>query len=121
MSNSIQQIHLGDQTTLKGGDYKGSNSLYSFYTRVIYEFDNKYGMSASWRADGSSKFAEGNQWGYFPSVAVSWKLSNESFMEGTKKYIDNIKIRASYGETGNQNAPGGLYSAGITTLSLIHI
>lgn len=115
VSNSIQQIHLGDQETLVGGDYKGSGSLYSFFTRVIYEFDNKYGMSASWRADGSSKFADGKQWGYFPSVALSWKLSNENFMESTRKYIDNIKLRGSYGKTGNQNAPGGLYSSGLTT------
>ena len=116
VSNSIAQIHLGDPTTLTGGDYKGSTSLYSFFTRVVYEYSNRYGVSASWRADGSSKFDNGQKWGYFPSIAVSWKLSNESFMESTKKYIDNIKFRASYGETGNQNISGGAYSSGLSTL-----
>ena len=116
VSNNNPNIHLGDQTTLTGGDYKGSSALYSYYGRVMYDFANKYNISATMRADGSSKFAEGHKWGYFPAVAFSWKLSNEAFMESTKEYIDGIKIRIGYGETGNQNVSNGAYSAGITTL-----
>jgi TonB-linked SusC/RagA family outer membrane protein len=116
VSNNNPNIHLGDQTTLTGTDYLGSSALYSFYGRLVYDFGNKYNVSATMRADGSSKFAEGRKWGYFPSVGASWKLSNEAFMEGTKKYVDNIKIRVGYGETGNQNVSNGAYSAGITTI-----
>ncbi|MBZ4043000.1 SusC/RagA family TonB-linked outer membrane protein [Flavobacterium hibisci] len=115
VSNSNPNIHLGDQTTLTGTDYKGSTALYSYYGRLMYDFENKYNVSATMRADGSSKFAEGRKWGYFPAVAFSWKLTNEAFMDAVKKYVD-IKFRIGYGESGNQNVPNGAYSAGITTL-----
>ncbi|WP_348824515.1 SusC/RagA family TonB-linked outer membrane protein [Flavobacterium aestuarii] len=117
LSNDITSISLGDQETLVYSDYKGSAALYSYFGRLIYDFNDKYGLNVTMRADGSSKFAEGNKWGYFPSASVSWKLSNESFMEDTKKYIDNIKIRAGYGETGNQNIGGGAYLSNINKLN----
>lgn len=113
LSNDVTSISLGDQETLVYSDYKGSAALYSYFGRLVYDFNDKYGLNVTMRADGSSKFAEGQKWGYFPSAAVSWKLSNESFMEDTKKYIDNIKIRAGYGETGNQNISGGAYLSNI--------
>jgi TonB-linked SusC/RagA family outer membrane protein len=116
-SNDLHTISLGDQTTLQGNDYKGSASLSSYFGRLIYDFDNKYGLSASIRADGSSKFDKDHKWGYFPSVAATWKLSNESFMEGFNKYVDNIKIRVGYGETGNQNVQGGQYASNIQNIS----
>jgi TonB-dependent starch-binding outer membrane protein SusC len=116
LSNDVTSISLGDKETLVYSDYKGSASLYSFFGRLVYDFDEKYGVNVTMRADGSSKFAEGEKWGYFPSAAVSWKLSNESFMEDTKKYIDNIKFRAGYGETGNQNIGGGAYLSNIRRL-----
>lgn len=116
VSNNNPTINLGDKSTLIGNDYKGSSSLYSFFTRVNYEYNNRYGFTGTWRADGSSKFGDGNKWGYFPSAAASWKLSNESFMESTKKYVDNIKLRFSYGETGNQNIAGGAYTSRLTTM-----
>lgn len=116
LSNDVTSIALGDKATLVYDDYKGSAALYSYFGRLVYDFNGKYGLNVTMRADGSSKFAEGQKWGYFPATAVSWKLSNESFMEGTKKYIDNVKIRAGYGETGNQNIGGGAYLSNIRKL-----
>ncbi len=103
-TNDVHTINLADPTQTKTTGYQGSASISSFFARIIYDFDSRYSISASYRGDKSSKFDYINdkQWGYFPAVAGSWKLSNESFMEGTRKYIDNIKFRVGYGETGNQ-------------------
>src|SRR5690606_2875816 len=56
---------------------------------------------STFRADGSSKFAPGNQWGFFPSAAIAWRLSDESFMSGTKSFLDDMKVRLSLGSAGN--------------------
>ena len=76
----------------------------SYFGRANYIYDNKYYLSASLRRDGSSKFkfAE-NRWGTFWSVGAGWRISAEPFMEGTKSWLDNLKVRASYGVIGNQN------------------
>ena len=116
LSNDIHSINLGDQKTLVASEYKGENALYSFLGSLNYDFNNKYFLQGTIRADGSSNFAEDKRWGYFPSISGSWKISNEKFMEGTKEYIDNIKFRIGYGETGNQNISGGLYGSNIHTI-----
>jgi TonB-dependent starch-binding outer membrane protein SusC len=113
-SNSIQTVSVADASRSTVTDYKGSQGLSSYFSRIIYDFDNKYSAAISYRADGSSKFDTNNKWGYFPSASLSWKLSNENFMETTKDYIDNIKFRIGYGETGNQQIPNNLYSATLT-------
>ncbi len=79
--------------------------LLSYFARVNYDFEGKYLASATFRADGSSKFSEGNRWGYFPSAALAWRISSESFMESTHSWLDDLKIRASYGTAGNNNIP----------------
>ena len=76
-------------------------SMVSFFGRLNYSFDGKYLLQASVRADGSSVLAEGHKWGYFPSVSAGWRISEESFMAGTKSWLDNLKIRASWGLSGN--------------------
>lgn len=78
-----------------------SESLQSFLGRVNYSLFDRFLFTASIRADGSSKFQEGNQWGYFPSVSAAWKISDENFMDGANA-INNLKIRASYGIIGSQ-------------------
>ena len=83
------------------------DKLLSYFGRVNYDFESKYLVSATFRADGSSKFASGNQWGYFPSAAVAWRISSERFMEGTKSWLDDLKLRFSYGTAGNNNIPSG--------------
>ena len=112
-TNDIYGLNLSDPDGRTVTSYKGSQSLFSLFGRAIYDFDNKYSVSLSYRGDESSKFdpTTKNQWGYFPAVALSWKLSNEAFMENTKKYVDNIKFRFGYGETGNQQIPNNRYTA----------
>ncbi len=96
------------------------DKLLSWFGRVNYDFDSKYLFSFTFRADGSSKFAEGNRWGYFPSAAFAWRISSEPFMKGTQKWLDDLKLRISYGTAGNNNIPSGVslsqqYEAKATT------
>lgn len=96
---------------LTSGDIKGNYnewSMRSYFGRVNLSWDNKYLLEANLRADGSSKFAPGHRWGYFPSVSGGWRLSEEKFMEGTASWLDQLKLRASYGSLGN-NATTGYY------------
>ena len=75
--------------------------MQSYFGRVNYSYKSKYLLAASLRADGSSVLAKGHKWGYFPSVAVAWRVSDENFMESTRDWLDNLKLRASWGSTGN--------------------
>lgn len=113
-TNENHTINLANPANNKVTGYKGSSSLSSYFGRLIYSFNNKYSVTASLRSDKSSKFdpsSLGNQTGVFKSISGSWKLSNESFMENTRKYVDNIKFRIGYGETGNQQIPNNRYTA----------
>lgn len=76
-------------------------NLNSYLGRINYNYNRKYYLTASIRADGSSRFGAGNKWGYFPSAAASWNISNESFFEKLSKTVSDFKLRASYGRTGN--------------------
>ena len=77
--------------------------LSSFFSRLNYNFDETYLFSAIVRADGSSNFAEGNRWGYFPSVSAGWVITNEPFMEPAQNIMDYLKFRVSWGQNGNHN------------------
>src|SRR5690606_15890693 len=77
------------------------NELQSYFGRLNYGYQDKYLLTATMRADGSSKFGKNNKYGYFPSVALGWNLSNEDFLSGSN-LITNLKLRASWGQTGNQ-------------------
>ncbi|MDB5138851.1 MAG: TonB-dependent Receptor Plug Domain protein [Mucilaginibacter sp.] len=112
--NTIQTLNLGTQANNTLGEPKGSTSMESWLARIIYTFDNKYSITASDRSDRSSNFSQGHQTGYFPGVAVSWRLSEEPFMAGVKQFADNIKIRAGYGTTGNSNIPQYRYGTAIS-------
>jgi len=85
--------------------YNPDNKLLSFFGRVNYDFKSRYLFSATFRADGSSLFSKGNQWGYFPSAALAWRISEEEFMKGISSTLDNLKLRFSYGTAGNNNIP----------------
>lgn len=79
-------------------------AMNSYFARIDYSFGDRYLLSANFRTDGSSKFAKGNRWGYFPSVSGGWRISEESFFETLKeKAIQNLKLRASWGKLGNQD------------------
>lgn len=86
--------------------YSPDDKLLSFFGRANYDYKNRYLLSATFRADGSSKFLEENRWGYFPAFAAGWKISEENFLKGTS-WLDLLKVRASYGEAGNNNIPVG--------------
>ncbi|MDR0507312.1 MAG: SusC/RagA family TonB-linked outer membrane protein [Dysgonamonadaceae bacterium] len=81
-------------------------SLASFLTRVAYDYESKYLISANVRADGSSRFSPGKRWGIFPSVSAGWRISGESFMEKTSDVISDLKLRAGWGLNGNQGGIG---------------
>ncbi len=86
------------------------NTLLSFFGRANYTFDNKYLASFTLRADGSSKFAEGNRWGYFPSASFAWLISDENFMENVN-LVSDVKLRLSYGVSGNNRIKDYAYTA----------
>ena len=87
--------------------YSPDDKLLSFFGRVNYDYNRKYSIGATLRADGSSKFARGNRWGLFPSAAVSWTISNEDWMQASRSWIDQLKLRYSFGTAGNNNIPSG--------------
>jgi len=87
--------------------YRPNDKILSFFTRANYNYKGKYLLSAAIRADGSSKFSEGNRWGYFPSVSAGWRISDEAFMKSTKKWLNDLKLRASLGAAGNNRIPSG--------------
>ena len=86
------------QNTFSG---KNTSTIFSYLGRVNYGFDNRFLLTGSFRYDGSSKFAEGHKWGFFPSGALAWKISNEDFIKNLDVFSD-LKLRLSWGRTGNQ-------------------
>lgn len=89
------------------------NELQSFFGRLNYGYDNKYLLTATMRADGSSKFGKNNRYGYFPSVALGWNISKEDFLKESET-INNLKLRASWGKTGSQEIPSKITKASYT-------
>ena len=94
-----------------GGSPESQGALSSFFGRVNYNYAETYLLSLVLRADGSSNFARGKRWGYFPSVSAGWVISNENFMESTKSWLDFLKLRASWGQNGNCNISSFQYLA----------
>ena len=85
--------------------FNPDDRLLSFFGRVNYEYDRRYSVAATLRADGSSKFGPGNRWGIFPSAAAFWRISAEPWMEGASSWLGELKLRYSYGTAGNNNIP----------------
>lgn len=101
-------IGAGDPTANVLGSNFDENIITSFLARVNYSFKDEYLLTASLRTDGSARFGENNKFGYFPSAALGWKLSKEAFIEKIK-VINELKVRVSYGQTGNQSIGNYLY------------
>ena len=91
---------VGDQVS--GG--KTTSAMLSYLGRVNYSYDDRYLATVNFRADGSSRFAKGNRWGYFPSVSLGWRMSNESFFQNLNidNIVSNVKVRLGWGQNGNQ-------------------
>ncbi len=84
------------------GSYKNDSKLIAFFGRISYDYDGRYLLTASLRHEGSSKFGKNHKWGNFPAVSAGWRISNEEFMSGTSSWLNDLKIRADFGVTGNQ-------------------
>jgi len=82
--------------------YREDNKLIAFFGRISYDYAGRYLFTASMRREGSSKFGKNHKWGNFPAVSAGWRISEENFMEGTRSWLDDLKIRADFGVTGNQ-------------------
>lgn len=99
---NLDYIYLSSVTAGKNVGADASNyGMISYFGKVNYDFDNRYLFSATVRRDASSRLAKGNNAGYFPSVSAGWRISKESFMESTNSWLDDLKIRTSWGINGN--------------------
>lgn len=115
-TNDIQVLSQGQQEGQVSNGWKGASSLASYYGRMNYGYDDKYLVTLTLRADGSSKFGPENRWGYFPSAAVAWRVSNEDFMRNSNTFSD-LKLRFGYGEVGNQAIGDYLFGSSLSTLN----
>ncbi len=118
--NDIDSFNVGTGAMLVGsGTSSGlmdrTTTLVGMLGRVQYNYDDRYMFSASMRRDGSSRFADDNRWGMFPSVSAGWNISEEQFWSKFKKYISSAKLRLSYGTTGNQNFSDYLFDTYVST------
>jgi len=110
--DTFEWNNLGSGTWNGGGEGNGQGAVYStqndsrlaaFFGRVMYDFDNKYILTASLRHEGSSKFGADDKWGNFPAVSAAWRISDENFLKGKVSWLNDLKLRADYGVTGNQD------------------
>ncbi|MGB4414291.1 MAG: SusC/RagA family TonB-linked outer membrane protein [Paludibacter sp.] len=115
---TYNNIGSGEWANLDGkngiGSYKNDAKLIAFFGRLNYDYKGRYLATASLRYEGSSRFGANNKWGYFPAVSAGWRISKEPFMSGIS-WINDLKLRADYGETGNQNFPSYLSLATMTS------
>ena len=107
--------NYGQELTLANnapGGYAQTNELQSFFGRINYQYKNKYLATVNMRVDGSTKFGGNNKYGYFPSFSLGWKISEEAFMKNNA--FSNLKLRAGWGQTGNQEIPNKITQASYT-------
>lgn len=119
LDNTTGQAHLDDdgnivETRFVNGGPDNRYRRVSYFGRVAYDFQEKYLLNATLRADGSSKFSQGNRWGYFPSVSAGWIISSEDFMKEASG-INFLKLRASWGQVGNQDIADFQFASPINT------
>ncbi|SEL67981.1 TonB-linked outer membrane protein, SusC/RagA family [Chitinophaga rupis] len=96
------------------GNFNPQSALASGFVRGFYSFKDKYLLTATFRADGSSRFPEGKRWGYFPAFSLGWRVSDETFFKNSVPFISNLKITGGWGQLGNQNVADFQYLAPIT-------
>ncbi len=118
--NGIEPRYQSQNSTAQFPTTKSASAvrdeLQSFFGRLNYVYNEKYLVTATFRADGSSKFGENNKYGYFPSFALGWNLSKEQFMANS--FFNNLKIRTSWGQTGNQEIPSKITKASFSEVRL---
>ncbi|MDR1632457.1 MAG: TonB-dependent receptor [Dysgonamonadaceae bacterium] len=107
-NNELTDMNAGTTSTQTNGGYTRALAMLSGFGRINYDYAGRYLLEANFRADASSRFAPENRWGYFPSLSAAWRISEESFAESLKDaWLNNLKIRASWGLLGNQDALNG--------------
>ncbi len=109
LSNAVD-VNSGELLGYPSNDYRRT----SYFSRIGWDWKETYMFNATFRADGSSRFAKNHRWGYFPSVSAGWVITNESWMQCLNKYMDFLKIRASWGQVGNNAIGDYLYAAPVT-------
>jgi len=115
--NNFDDPETVNEINTWGADYSaGGGGLQSYYSRASYNYKEKYLFTATFRADGSSNFAPDNRWGYFPSVSAGWVMSDEDFMANANA-VNFLKLRASWGQNGNQSIDNFIYSSSIAYIN----
>ncbi len=114
MDDAFGMINNTNSDGNYGKDYFNSTigtpkKTLSWFGRANYSYKGKYLLTATFRADGSSNFAPNNRWGYFPAAALGWRISDEAFLEDTREWLDNLKLRVSYGTSGSDNIDDSLW------------
>ena len=117
-SDLLHEVSAGTGDQFASGS-AGSTTLASFLGRVMYNYDQRYYLTASVRVDGSSRFPAGNKYGLFPSVSGAWRLSQEKFMESTRSWLNNAKVRLGWGRVGNQAIGAGAYLTTIANVNYV--
>lgn len=111
LTHSYMDLFANHTSANVTGSGYGNSKGMSYFGRLNYNFAEKYMFSAIFRADGSSVFAPGHRWGYFPSFSAGWVVTNEKFMEKTESWLDFLKLRAGWGQNGNKNISAFQYEA----------
>lgn len=100
-------LNMGENNNQRRAEsqYNGEFALFGMFARADYAFKDRYLLTGTIRRDGVSRFSESNRYGYFPSISGGWRVSEEAFMEGTRDWLDDLKLRIGYGQTGNSEIP----------------
>ncbi|HEY8511682.1 MAG TPA: SusC/RagA family TonB-linked outer membrane protein, partial [Cyclobacteriaceae bacterium] len=114
LTNEVLDLNAGDAETAGNGGGQGDWAMESYLARVNYNFDDRYIVTAAYRADGSANFGPGKKWGYFPSISGVWRISEEAFFN--VPFINDLRLRFETGLTGNQGGGGGIYGRMATAL-----
>lgn len=109
ISNDLTDMNAGAVATQTNSGFTRQLNMMSYFARVNYDYKGKYLFEANFRSDASSRFSPDTRWGYFPSVSAGWRISEEKFMEGASGWMQNLKLRGSWGKLGNQDALSDYY------------
>ncbi len=114
-NNLLYELDAGATTNQQNGGFANEYAFQSVFGRLNYDFNGKYLFEANARYDGSSRFAPGNRFGFFPAVSAGWRISEESFVKDNVNWLSELKLRASYGTLGNANISNYPYQYAIST------
>ncbi|WP_207422991.1 SusC/RagA family TonB-linked outer membrane protein [Desertivirga brevis] len=115
VNNEVQELNGGDASTAVANSSRGSGARESYFGRINYVYNDKYIAQFTYRADGSSAFGADNRWGYFPAGSIAWRISRENFMKDIP-HLDELKLRAEYGVSGNSNIWGPGYYGSLSAV-----